>query len=606
MLFAMRPRNHEITKSRNQTKKIVFVFSCFFVFVLAIPALAQVDTGLEPLTATGLAGTDIRVIVANIIRIFLGLLGVVALTIVLTGGFFWMTAAGNEEKIEKAKKFLTNGAIGLAIVLSAYGITAFVFNYLLSGTNGTGAVIQDDGGAPGGGRRGALGGGIVESHYPPRNAHCETPPSTAGCIPRNTKILITFKEPMLISSLIGVDGMMNADNVKLRKTIADATSPGIALRATATADGKTFMFAPTTLLGSPSEPISYTMRFEKGLAKAKGDPAFGQFGTFYEWQFEVSTAIDTDPPRVESILPLPSADPYARNVVIQINFTEPIDPTVVVGPTVALPQEARSKVRIFKSDGTTPISGNVTVANQYRTIEFTTNDKCGTNSCGGDVFCLPAKETALTVRLPSAKLKDAQQVGSFDFSADIPYTGIVDLAGNALDGNQRKAKDDKGNDRFIADGPGDPPFVFGASADGTKDDYQWTFATNDTIDLTPPVIEVLDPVHNGGSIALDKDIRATFSKPLMSSTFNAATVQLASLVQNTPKLDINYWTATALSPDGKKTIGIIQHDQLAKNTVYAPTVTSGVKDLYQNCYSPCAGPGCTGNTWQGYPSCKLP
>lgn len=581
------------------TPVICFAFSVFVLLLCAAPAFAQVDTGLEPLTATGLAGTDIRVIVANIIRIFLGLLGVVALTIVLTGGFFWMTAAGNEEKIEKAKKFLTNGAIGLAIVLSAYGITAFIFNYLLSGTNGTGAVVQDDGGAPGGGRRGALGGGIVESHYPPRNA---PPPE----IPRNTKILITFKEPMLVSSVVGADGLANADNVKLRKTIADAASPGVELRATATTDGKTFIFAPTALLGSPSEPISYTMRFDKGLVKAKGDPAFGQFGTFYEWQFEVSTTIDTNPPRVESILPLPSADPYARNVVIQVNFTEPIDPTIVVGPTVTPPQEARSKVKIFKSDRTTPIAGNVTIANQYRTIEFTTNDKCGTNSCGGDVFCLPPNEDTLMVYLPSAKLKDAQQIGSFDFSADIPYTGIVDLAGNALDGNERKAKDDKGNDRAIADGPGNPPFVFGAPADGTKDDFEWSFATNDKIDLTPPVIEALDPVHNGGSIALDKDIRATFSKTLMSSTFNAATVQLASLVQNAPKLDINYWTATELSPDGKKTIGVVKHDQFSKNTVYAPTITSGVKDLYQNCYSPCAGPGCTGTTWQGYPSCKLP
>ncbi|MBI4281341.1 Ig-like domain-containing protein [Candidatus Uhrbacteria bacterium] len=578
------------------TPAICFAFSVFVLLFFVAPALAQIDTGLAPLTATGLAGTDIRVIIANIIRIFLGLLGVVALTIVLTGGFFWMTAAGNEEKIEKAKKFLTNGAIGLAIILSAYGITAFIFSYLLSGTSGTGVITQDDGGAPGGGRRGALGGGIVESHYPPRNA---PPPE----IPRNTKILITFKEPMLVSSLVGADGLANVENVKLRKTIAPAANPGVALRATATPDGKTFLFAPTALLGSPSEPISYTMRFEKGLAKAKGDPAFGQFGTFYEWQFEVSTVIDTDPPRVESILPLPSADPYARNVVIQINFTEPIDPTVVVGPTVAPPQEARSKVRIVKSDGVTPIPGKVTVANQYRTIEFVTNDKCGTNSCGGDVFCLPGNETALTVRLPSAKLKDAQQVGSSDFSTDIPYTGIVDLAGNALDGNQRKVKDDN---RFIADGAGEPPFVFGSPVDGTKDDYQWAFATNDKIDLTPPVIEVLDPTHNGGSVALDKDIRATFSKSLMSSTFNAATVQLASLVQNVPKLDINYWTATALSPDGKKTIGIIKHDPFAKNTVYTPTITSGVQDGYQNCYSPCAGPGCTGKTWQGYPSCSLP
>ncbi len=142
----MRSRNQKITKSKNHTKKIVFVFLCFCVFVLTTPALAQVNTGLDQLTATGLGTTDIRVTVGNIIRIFLGLLGVIAITLILIGGFMWMTAAGNEEKIAKAKQLLLNAVIGLAIVLAAFGITSFIIGRFLSATGEGGGEITGTGG----------------------------------------------------------------------------------------------------------------------------------------------------------------------------------------------------------------------------------------------------------------------------------------------------------------------------------------------------------------------------------------------------------------------------------------------------------------------------
>ncbi len=103
----------------------------------ALPALAfavSIDLGLDPLTATGLGTKDIRVTVASIIKVFMGLLGTIAVVIVLIGGFTWMTAAGNEEKVEKAKKMIGAGVIGLAIILAAYSITQFVVGSLLQAT----------------------------------------------------------------------------------------------------------------------------------------------------------------------------------------------------------------------------------------------------------------------------------------------------------------------------------------------------------------------------------------------------------------------------------------------------------------------------------------
>jgi cbb3-type cytochrome oxidase subunit 3 len=62
----------------------------------------------------------------------LTVLGLVFLIIIIAGGIKWMTAGGNEGNIDQAKKILTAGVVGMIIVFLAYGITAFIFNVVLS------------------------------------------------------------------------------------------------------------------------------------------------------------------------------------------------------------------------------------------------------------------------------------------------------------------------------------------------------------------------------------------------------------------------------------------------------------------------------------------
>ena len=45
-----------------------------------------------------------------------------------------MTAAGNEEKVEEAKKLMGAGVIGLVIVLASWGIASFILNQLVNAT----------------------------------------------------------------------------------------------------------------------------------------------------------------------------------------------------------------------------------------------------------------------------------------------------------------------------------------------------------------------------------------------------------------------------------------------------------------------------------------
>ena len=100
-----------------------------------------VDTqtlGLDYGDYTGLGKQPVQVTIARIINVALGLLGIIAVVIILIGGFKWMTAGGNETGAEEAKKIITSGVIGLAIILSAYAIARFVLGSLTSATTGVG------------------------------------------------------------------------------------------------------------------------------------------------------------------------------------------------------------------------------------------------------------------------------------------------------------------------------------------------------------------------------------------------------------------------------------------------------------------------------------
>jgi len=118
-------------------KKGLIIASAILMLSLSVlPALALTgsDVGLDYGTYTGLGTADIREGVMSIVRLLLGFLGIIAIVIILYGGFTWMTAAGNEEKVGKAKQIITAGIIGLVIIFIAYALAAFVINQLIEAT----------------------------------------------------------------------------------------------------------------------------------------------------------------------------------------------------------------------------------------------------------------------------------------------------------------------------------------------------------------------------------------------------------------------------------------------------------------------------------------
>ena len=163
-----------LAKLKLNNQLIIKITASCFIFILAVflftplAAQAQVDPIDANLTAvgeqTGLTARDPRAIVGTIIKAALGLLGAVAICLVLYGGFLYMTAGGEEAKGGKAKKVLINATIGAVIILASYSIVSFIFKAITDAGRGGGVGIA------GGARNSSLSGGafgsIIQSQYP--------------------------------------------------------------------------------------------------------------------------------------------------------------------------------------------------------------------------------------------------------------------------------------------------------------------------------------------------------------------------------------------------------------------------------------------------------
>ena len=109
---------------------------------LALPSIALAsdnlnanDLGVGAIQSSIKLGSgDVRQTAAQIINVALGFLGIIAVVIVLLGGFKYMIAGGNEDKTAEARKLIVSGIIGLAIILSAWAITSFVISRLVTAT----------------------------------------------------------------------------------------------------------------------------------------------------------------------------------------------------------------------------------------------------------------------------------------------------------------------------------------------------------------------------------------------------------------------------------------------------------------------------------------
>lgn len=128
-----------IVKKIKISLMLVFAFSMILNFNFALAQNLEETLGVKYAKNVGLpaaADEDVRDMAVTIIKYLISFLGIIAVVIMLYGGFVWMTAAGNDDRVSKAKGIIIAGAIGLVVVISAFAIVNFVINMTADAVNG--------------------------------------------------------------------------------------------------------------------------------------------------------------------------------------------------------------------------------------------------------------------------------------------------------------------------------------------------------------------------------------------------------------------------------------------------------------------------------------
>ena len=126
---------------RNYFKK--FIILLIFIIILIIPAITIAQASnpvikrLEEI-GSGQKGPyqaanefTLFEIISTVISSALALIGAIFLALMLYAGYHWMTARGEEEKVEKAKDTINRAVVGLIIVVGAYAIWRFISDSLI-------------------------------------------------------------------------------------------------------------------------------------------------------------------------------------------------------------------------------------------------------------------------------------------------------------------------------------------------------------------------------------------------------------------------------------------------------------------------------------------
>ncbi len=80
----------------------------------------------------GLSSPDLIRVVLNTMRVVLGVAPLVALVMLIIGGFMWMVSGGDEEHLERAKRTVSSALIGMVLILLAWALVNFVIKTTLN------------------------------------------------------------------------------------------------------------------------------------------------------------------------------------------------------------------------------------------------------------------------------------------------------------------------------------------------------------------------------------------------------------------------------------------------------------------------------------------
>ncbi len=377
---------------------------------------------------------------------------------------------------------------------------------------------------------------VIERHTPRRDEQN---------VARNTSLLITFREAVDPASILDTKGTPDvSDDIIRVETITLRPKSGgasLVLRGKLSNGNRTVHAIPLSPLGDSAVSVVYTVQITASVQKKIGGSIFLTNG-IYTWDFTTGKSLDTTPPTIISMIPRAKGT-SAPNSAVHVVFSEPIDPSI-------LDLTSQGVVGLSLSYDKKVVSGSWLLGIDGKTAEFIPTEECGKNTCGAPIHCLP-RGAQLTLLATPATL------GTTPPQARLPYDGIVDLAGNSLDG----------------DGDG--------KAEGATDVYRSLFATMSTIDTIAPTIVDVRPTSGSTNVPSAMPVEILFSKPMLTTSMTRESIFLEGV-----EGELNYRFEDR---DGRTRV-TIEHPPFGPDQLVAPIVSGSIQDLSQNCYQPCTGP----------------
>ena len=406
-----------------------------------------------------------------------------------------------------------------------------------------------------------------------------------------------------VVSTFPVDGATDVVlNVSATATFSEAMDPATITAGSFTLlDGTTpvpgaVSYAGLTATFNPTANLDADTVYTARIGSTATDLAGNSLSANYSWSFTTGTSADTTPPEVISTSPADDATGVVLNARLSATFSEAMNPATLTTATFTLRY------------GTTPVPGDVTYAGVTATFYTTTvldadtvytatisvsaTDLAG-NGLAADYVWSFTTGTSSDTTPPTVILtepEDAATAVALDATVSATFSEAMDPATlttgsfTLLDGTTPVpgAVTYAGVSATFTPTARLDPFttytatVLTTAADlvgnGLAEDHSWTFTTGPVPDTLRPRVTFSVPADDATGVVIDGNIVAVFSEAMDPATISTANFTVQQLDTPIPGT-VSYTGVTAtFNPTAN----------LAPNTIFAVTITTGATDLAGN------------------------
>ena len=328
-----------LNRKNNRNLAVIFTFILTGAFLFALfcfvpPALAQ-DQYLTNTADLVLPGVGLRVglveMIVRIINIFLGVLGLIAVILLIYAGYLWMTAQGDDQKVERAKKIITGCIAGLIVILLSFIIVRTVINAVHGWAENQIENVCGGGGGCGGGGLPVIDDNVsdpykfqvndINSSHSGEQANqqvrlCSTIQTLFNNSVKSDSFANVKSSALKIMEIrngaevnfSSADNWFNASNVIQYKLNGAEFSPNTTYK----------LYLPTALKDVRNNNLS-----DCRAANC------AQSGDNYVWQFQTGTERDAVAPQITAVEPANNSTGLSLAPLIRLSLSEEIDATTV-------------------------------------------------------------------------------------------------------------------------------------------------------------------------------------------------------------------------------------------------------------------------------------